>query len=191
MAMQRCEHGHFYDPDKSSTCPSCGVPGLNVETLIKDVASERYDTEVPTQAHGGGQGARGSAGHKDPGATVGLYEKKLGIDPVVGWLVCVSGPDKGRDYRIKSERNFMGRDPSMDIHISGDDGISRVKHAVISYNPRKHTFLLAPGESSGIVYHNGDEVISPVELAPYDEIEMATTKLRFIPFCGPGFNWEG
>ncbi|WP_424766536.1 hypothetical protein [Paenibacillus sp. sgz302251] len=30
-----------------------------------------------------------------------------GIDPVVGWLVCVEGPHKGNDFRLHSERNLL------------------------------------------------------------------------------------
>ena len=46
------------------------------------------------------------------------------------------------------------------------------------------------GESHGIIYHNDDEVIGPVELKAYDKIEMAQTKLLFIPFCGEQFTWS-
>ena len=70
-----------------------------------------------------------------------------GIDPVVGWIVCVEGQDKGRDYRIRTERNFIGRNDSNDIVIKGDDSISRERHAIISFNPRTNSFRLAPGDS--------------------------------------------
>jgi hypothetical protein len=72
-------------------------------------------------------------------------ERLGGIDPVVGWLVCIEGPDRGRDYRIHTERNFIGRAPTMDIAITGDPAISWDNQAVLSYNPRRHTFRLAPG----------------------------------------------
>ena len=35
------------------------------------------------------------------------------FDPVVEWLVCIDGPEKGRDYRIRSGNNYIGR--SQDI----------------------------------------------------------------------------
>ena len=69
--------------------------------------------------------------------TVGYYHKKVGIDPVVGWLLCVDGPEKGRDYRIRSGRNSIGRAENMDICISGDSSISRERHAIIAYDPKK------------------------------------------------------
>ncbi len=121
--------------------------------------------------------------------TVGIFRKKIGMEPVVGWLVCTDGPDKGRDYRIISQRNFIGRSEKMDIAISGDDTISREGHAIISYNPKKNSFTIYPGESRGIVYLNDDEVVSAIELKSYDVIELGQTKLMFIPFCGEKFQW--
>ena len=197
MPMKRCDHGHFYDTDKHTICPACGVSGLDIEaTLARGATTDRHDLDVPTQPRESvaptqaRQGPARAAGGADAGVTVAHYKKSLGIDPVVGWLVCTAGPDKGRDFRIKNERNFIGRSPGMDICIGGDDGISRERHAVISFNPRKKTFLLLPGEAHGLVYHNDDEVIGSVELKPYDRIEMGQSTLLFVPFCGASFSWD-
>ena len=192
MAMIRCDNGHFFDNDKNILCPACGITGLNVDaTIAKTGGNIRHDIDIPTKAFGSDPRVAGSSnGPIEAGVTVAHIKKKTGIHPVVGWLVCVTGADKGRDYRIRSERNFIGREPSMDICISGDSGISRERHAVISYNPRKKSFLLLPGESHGIVYHNGDEVVGPVDLSPFDMLEISETKLLFVPFCGDNFDWE-
>ncbi len=192
MSMKRCASGHFFDTGKHTQCPACGVAGLHIdETLATAAGSVRHDLDIPTRPREqpSRPGNPPGTGSSEPGVTVAQIKRTLGIHPVVGWLVCVEGPDKGRDYRIRSERNFIGRDPGMDICISGDEGISRERHAIISFNPRKCSYLLMPGESHGIIYHNDDDVIGPVELNPYDSIEMAQTKLLFIPFCGPQFMW--
>jgi hypothetical protein len=190
MANQRCENGHYYDTDKNISCPHCGVPGLNIdETLIKGASSERYDTEGQTVAQGGRAAGPAGGGSIDPTATVAVMPRKLGIDPVVGWLVCVEGTDKGRDFRIKADKNFIGRDPSMDICIPGDQGISRVKHAIINFDSRTSSYLLLPGDAHGNVYHNGGVVLGPINLLAYDTIELAQTKLIFIPLCGDRFSW--
>jgi len=140
----------------------------------------------PTAARGQGKPA---FVERDPDATVGVVRKKMGLNPVVGWLVCIEGPEKGRDYRIRSERNFVGRDPKMDICIGGDDAISHENHAVISFNPKKNSYLLAPGAGRGIIYLNDEEVATPTELKAYDSIEMGQTKLLFVPFCDERFKW--
>ncbi|MFI3187628.1 MAG: FHA domain-containing protein [Methylococcaceae bacterium] len=118
-----------------------------------------------------------------------MVRKKTGIDPVVGWLVCVDGPEKGRDYRIRSEKNYIGRDASMDICISGDETISRENHAMISFNPKNLNFRIAPGSSRGMVYLNNEEVDVPENLKPYDLIEIGQCKLMFVSFCGEKFQW--
>ena len=125
----------------------------------------------------------------DDGKTVAIMKKEKGIDPVVGWVVCIEGPAKGQDYRIKSERNFIGRDSSMDIAITGDNSISRENHAIISYNPKNSSFRLIPGESHGLVYLNDEDVYMPAELKKGDIIELGQTKLIFIPLCEGGFTW--
>jgi len=107
----------------------------------------------------------------------------------VGWLVCVEGADKGRDYRIRSEKNFIGRSEKMDIQISGDETISRENHAVVSFNPKNNAFKIHPGDGRGIVYLNGDDVDTPQELKPFDTVELGQTKLMFMPFCGERFQW--
>lgn len=177
MAMIRCPQGHFYDPEKNSSCPWCGVPEL-------DLDATRFAGEGKTLR------LSGSATPSDEGQTVALVRKKIGIDPVVGWLVCVEGPEKGRDYRIRSEKNAIGRGEEMDIVIKGDETISRSNHAFIIYNPKKRTFRIQAGESRGLVYLNGEEVAVSEELKPYDAIEIGQTRLLFVPFCGEKFEWQ-
>jgi hypothetical protein len=187
MSMKRCDNGHYFDSSKYSACPSCGIEDLDIQaTMIHRVPQA-------STAHSEGQTARldrpsGSEG--EPGVTVGVFRKKMGIDPVVGWLVCIAGGDKGRDFRIRSERNSIGRATHMDICLSGDDSISREKHAYVSYNPRKNSFLLTPGESRGIVYLNDEEVATPMPIKPFDVIELGQSKLLFVPFCGEQFQWD-
>ena len=191
MAMKRCENGHYFDLEKHSSCPSCGVANLHIQaTVAKGRAGLAPQARADLDSHTVARGqAKPAAVEHDPGATAGVVRKKMGIDPVVGWLVCIEGAEKGRDYRIRSERNFVGRGPKMDICIGGDDTISRDNHAVISFNPKKNAYLLTPGEGRGIIYLNGQEVAIPAELKAYDKVELGQTKLLFVPFCGNDFEW--
>jgi len=126
----------------------------------------------------------------EEGRTVAVDMKKVGIDPVVGWLVCIKGPSRGRDYRIRSGRNGIGRSESMDVQIAGDDTVSRENHAFLVYEPRKRTFSIRPGDGRGLVYLNGDEVVQAADIKGYDIIEMGETQLMFVPLCGGSFNWD-
>ncbi len=115
-----------------------------------------------------------------------------GIDPVTGWLVCIEGPQMGgRDYRILSEKNFIGRAEDMHIRIAGDNSISNRNHAVIVYDPKKRNFYLLPGDASGLAYLNNEAVYTPpTELAAYDVIQLGRSMFLFIPLCGVHFEWE-
>jgi hypothetical protein len=110
-------------------------------------------------------------------------------DPVVGWLVCLEGPDRGRDFRLHGEKNFIGRSPIMDVCVPGDDTISREKHGVLIFDPKKQAFWVLPGESAGLVYLNGEIVHSPTPINRDDVLELGQTKLVLIPFCGDKYTW--
>lgn len=64
MALQRCDKGHYYDPESYSSCPSCGVHDLDLQTT--------QARDVPISAGNGVTQARRDAGAKqrDTGVTV-------------------------------------------------------------------------------------------------------------------------
>lgn len=202
--MKRCTNGHYYDETKHSLCPHCGVNidlNLGVTMPKRPTPSEelgKTQAKFPdanpelgkTVAKIQENMKNNSVHRQNDSKTVAVVRKKIGIDPVVGWLVCIDGPDKGKDFRIRSERNFIGRSEKMDICIASDDAISRDNHAIVSYSPKKRLFRIYPGDSRGLVYLNDEEVIMADELKRYDVIELGKTKLMFIPFCSDNFEWE-
>ena len=110
--------------------------------------------------------------------------------PVCGWIVCVKGPRRGKDYRVMDGKNFVGRADDMDIQILGDNKISRRNHAVIVFDAKKREKMILPGDSNGLVYLIEQAVYLPQPLNAYDVIEMGDSKFLFIPFCGENFVWE-
>lgn len=127
-----------------------------------------------------------------PGRTIGIYAH-LGAaaEPVVGWVVCIEGPDKGCDWRLVGGRNAIGRGEGMPVQLAGDPAVSRERHAVISFDPRRRSFTLAPGDGSGLVYCNGREVVVPQPLMGGDRIELGASTLLFVPLVGESFAWGG
>lgn len=77
----------------------------------------------------------------------------------------------------------------MDIVIS-DSSVSREKHAVILYEPKKREFLAQPGESRELFYLNNEVVLNFEKLKAYDVIQVGNTKLMFMPFCSETFCWD-
>ncbi len=194
MPLKRCENGHYFEPTKHTSCPSCGVAGIDF-TPTRPKRDAGATAPAPdaagaavSQPDAANRAARQAA--LDAGKTVPLVRRATGIDPVVGWLVCVRGADRGRDYRIHSEKNFIGRSSSMDVCIVGDDTISRENHAAVSFNPKNLQFKLYPGEGRGLVYLNGAEVDAPVAIHAADRVEIGQTALMFVPLCGGTFSWE-
>jgi FHA domain. len=121
--------------------------------------------------------------------TIGIMKAKTGIDPVVGWLVCVEGASKGRDYQIMSGQNTIGRGQT-NISIKGDDSISREKHAVVIYDSKHNRFFIQGGDGRDLVYVNDVAILAVTELHAYDSIEIGKSRLLFIPFCGEEFKWD-
>jgi hypothetical protein len=108
---------------------------------------------------------------------------------VVGWLVCLAGPDRGRDFRLHAEKNFVGRSSAMDVCVA-DETVSRDRHAMVIFDPKKQTFWAVPGDAAGLVYLNGDIVNAPTQMNPDDVLEVGQTKLVLIPFCGEKYSWR-
>jgi len=183
----RCDSGHFYDPKKNATCPYCGVAASDA-TLPKKEPIVAARDEIGSTRPAGGYSSTPDAGRSgDLTIRVGMGETR--IDPVVGWLVCMHGPEKGKDYRIRSENNTIGRSDEMYISIK-DDMISRERHAYITFDPQTNKFYIRPGEARGLVHRNGNVVFQAEELHAYDQILLGQTKLVFVPLCGEHFKWE-
>lgn len=112
------------------------------------------------------------------------------IRPVVGWLVGVKGACCGVDYRLHSQRNFIGRGMAYDVNLP-DMKVSRSAAAVqVVYDPLSNEFLVAPGASGAISYLNGSAILTVSKLNAYDKLRVGDSELLFIPFCGEKFVWE-
>lgn len=215
MNLTRCNQGHFFDADKYPSCPHCnpGAPAMpntqdvNTQALTQAISpaaaaatssgpnlTQKLTEEVRqtapaapvTPVSGGLQNQV-----DDVNKTVGFFNKKAnGKEPVVGWLVCVEGKHYGEDFKIRMGRNFIGRGANMDIVLPNDSSISREKHSIIVYEPQENMFVLLAGESKELSYLNGQVVLSPQLLKPYDKIRLGGSVLMFVPLCGENFIWK-
>lgn len=164
----------FGNADIGATMPlegSSGFTGGNFEPTGFAGSVETYDEVTrPIPPSGGGA---------------------LGFTPVVGWLVCVDGPARGSDYRIRAGYNYIGRAEHMDICVRGDNTIGRERHALIAYDQEERVFFFGPADGKSIVRLNGKMVMNPQEIKLRDILTVGTTKLMFVPLCGEGFDWNG
>ena len=109
--------------------------------------------------------------------------------PCVGWLVALGGEHIGTDFRLKVGKNFIGRSPKMEIALTEDKSVSRERHAIVVYDPKSNMYLIQPGESSSLAYHNNNLLLTPEKLEAYDMITVGDVNLLFMPLCGAKFSW--
>ena len=183
MAIVRCDMGHFYDSGKSSSCPHCesSIGGMDDVKTVSGSVLERMSRAAGPEIVDFGAPKPGDE------KTIGIYKKEHGWDPVTGWLVCISGPERGRDYRLHTGRNFLGRAANMDISVSGDPEISRENHCSVVFEPKTQVFLLAPGGAN--TYLNKRAVTEAQELSSSDVIGAGVSEFVFIPYCSEGRGW--
>ena len=194
MALTECASGHLYDSAQYKTCPYCQGGVNRVEfggnsAIGKTVGGPGTVTPAPEV---GSTVAPGSyrAKENETGKTVAVLQKSMKVEPVCGWLVCIEGKEKGRDYRIEAKNNTIGRSEKMDICIKGDDTISRENHARLAYDVKHNAFHLIPAESTNSIYVNDEPVYVPTKLNAYDLIEFGESKFVFYPFCTDAFTWQ-
>ena len=181
MAVVRCENSHFYDDNRHSSCPHCVATSASPDDA-KTVSGANIESRALSQR-------LVDFGAVSPGdeKTIGIYMKKHGQDPVTGWLVCVKGPEKGRDFRLHSGRNFLGRAPNMDISVAGDEQISRENHCTLVYEPKTQAFFLMPDSAN--TYLNGENITEAALLKDSDIIKAGASEFMFVPFCRKGREW--
>ena len=196
------------DADGTAKVPSSGGSGagkvVGVAGSGQGVRLPGFGGSAQTPAAGGGGGAGGGGAappaggaNRQGGGPVtqlvlhGTAESKTEQDdPVVGWLVVMKGPGRGRFRPVFYGQNSIGRAPDQRISIDfGDGGISREDHAYIAYDEVQRKFFVRDNGKANLVRCNGAPVMMPTEINSGDLISIGATTLRFVPFCGPDFDW--
>lgn len=173
--------------DYGATTPISGVDNFGATEPIYGGGGDIGETMPPMQDNGfGGNGVEDYEEATQPVSLGGI----AGFTPVTGWLVCVDGPARGKDFRIRAGYNYIGRAEHMDICITGDNKIGRERHAMIAYDPEEKVFFFGPADGKSIVRLNGKMVMVPSEIQAYDVITIGATKLMFVPLCGERFSWD-
>ena len=184
---------HYYDAEKTADCPYCkrieegrgGDP--TAAASASDLASP--PRREPTVA-------KGRSVHVEREATSPWYGeeqdgKKEAFEPVVGWLVAIEGPARGRDFRLKPGRNIIGRSMESDVCIESDDLLSG-EHAIIYYYGEINGFFVEDKQSKHGTYllPNKELVIERRPLKDGDKVKVGKTILLIKTLCNEAFKWE-
>lgn len=202
----KCKNGHWYDPNVYRSCPHCKRNNEKLSLMLDNVEEDDKtvsiaDVDISLGQQLGeivGESVNNQISLDMPAGTYGDDDDKTisfgffgitGIQPVTGWLVCLTGGEKGKDYRLHSGKNFIGRSNTMDVVLIDDKTISRDKHGSLTYDPKGNAFYLAP-EGGNTVYLNGEMLETAQKLQTDDVITIGETDLVFIPYCKEDRKWE-
>lgn len=191
----KCPNGHYYDSERYASCPFCdGVmdaAGSEMTVPMPDMFEGDISATIPDVA------PSVTVADEDFDKTIGMAVWNGGqstdakpVTPVVGWLVCIKGPEFGKSFELNAGRNFIGRSDESDVALKGDQAISRKEHAIIVYDPKAGRFHAQPGSSSELFYVNGEVVLQVTGLKDRDILSLGETTLVFVPFCNERFTWE-
>ena len=199
--LEQCPNGHYYNSALHPTCPICAQGSIPATEPFPATSSPRgtYTADAPDMAENPGfprtepvsvdRSVSTPSTPFQPTMIGGDLNVPGGVEPVVGWLVCVEGPMRGNDYRLHAGYNYIGRELG-DVRISGDQQISRQNHAMVAFDDADGIYYAGPSAGRNLLKVNGKTVLNAVELNRYDIISIGTTKLMFVPLCGEHFSWK-
>ena len=201
--MQRtCSAGHVYDAEQFPSCPYCNRNTRAIQ-FGATAAPAGYGATTAPAGYGAAPAGRDDTigqtvmpeairrrmEQERDNRTVGEFKRKLGYEPVVGWLVCVEGPEVGKDYRLFGRINSIGRAEGNDVVLAQEHTVSQKNHVRLAYDAKHNNFQLIPGEGTNVTYLNDEPLYVPQKLNAYDVLEMGDTKLIFVPLCNERFHW--
>ena len=207
MAITNCPNGHYYDDSLFPECPYCRKSGQqpgrfdNTEFAGAMFGGTPSNNSVPNQktrivsaeAANPGTNAPVPFGGSGPKTQMYYDVKEYSSDPAGGWLVCINGPDKGKDFCVITEKTLIGRSGNKSYKVElSDEKISRNSAvAVIAYLQDSSSFMISPVPGGNLLIGLNDKVIyGPVALNDNDRIRIGDTVLVFMSFCNQNFDWD-
>ena len=177
-----------------------GITQFNeIEGNVQSPKSERAKHEnispmVSTNGRSGRVRTRllpegGQCGSNNPSA--GFDTMRAGrVRRPVGWLVIIEGPGTGDWFALESGLTHIGRGVIQDDCVDfGDQTISQLNRAFITYDIAQHRFQISQGEGINWVRLNGVTVEVKADLSHGDRIAIGNTTLRIAAFCDDHFSW--
>ncbi|MGN1168339.1 MAG: FHA domain-containing protein [Lachnospiraceae bacterium] len=203
--LTKCNNGHWYDTSVYRACPHCKLESEKLSIRLNDVEEDDRTISIAEADISLGEELGAIIGNKansfiptpdslnggaDDDKTISFgFFGMMATQPVVGWLVCMTGSEKGKDYRLHAGKNFIGRSPNMDVVLVDDKTISRDRHCSVIYDPKGNAFYVT-AEKGNLMYLNDQMIDVSDKLKEGDIITIGETKLMFIPFCKEGRIWE-
>lgn len=155
--IKRCNKGHWYDTSVDKVCPHCKRESEKLGIRLNDIVEDDRTISIAEAGLSLGDELDAIIGNvtsvpmpesgdekSDDDKTISFgFFGTAALKPVTGWLVCMTGDERGKDFRLHMGKNFVGRSPSMDVVMVDDKKISREKHCSVIYEPRGNLFYLS------------------------------------------------
>jgi hypothetical protein len=183
--------GKSDDPDKTRAYGQGGY---------YDDEEDEDDDDVTRAAIPGGRAAEGGAKPKAGRITIEpgsgghgpriTYPVDTASQPVCAVLLIVKGPGLGVAVPISYGRTLVGRGGDARLQLNlGDDQLSGM-HFIVSFDEADGSFDIREADAAtNHTYVNGARVRSAAVLGAGDVIKAGATEFRFVPCCGPDWNW--
>ncbi len=199
MSMQKCDKQlHIYNTAVYDSCPMC-QPETDINTKNNtaiDTGNHTRQIEDEGNTFAFTQKLSGTNNNQEHTTIISFGDdEEVSSDnlPVVGWLIVIDGPGKGKDFRLVQGENNVGRgsdnEVCMNLGIETDKSISREAHVTVVYDNKANEFFIERGSSRNLPMVNGKTIRRSQDLFHGDIIEVGQTKLMFVQLCGENFKW--
>ena len=164
-----CAAGHQLE-DSWQICPYCQKTGYAVAAAADAKTRMEAPSSAPARA---ASEAATVAGFK----TVVVPDKRK--PAIVGWLVALTGEQKGEDFQVREGQNILGTSPDADIVVR--DSAASARHASIRHKEGKF-FLVDLDSENGTRLNDGEQPIARETLKDNDVIRIGELTLKFKCF---------
>ncbi len=210
MADKRCENGHFID-ESWDLCPYC--PAEESGSEIPIVRPSRFGSQDARTSPPSPPATPAPRRPPEPAAPPPVVVPRRETAPVqappmertvaaqkitaetpankryvVGWLVGLTGANRGESYAVRIGRNILGRDKRSDIVVNDDQASSH--HADLVFRPEEKRFILMDHNSTNGTYVNEMEIEPRRDLISKDVVRIGSQRFLFMPLCDEGFYWD-
>lgn len=176
MKLQKCENGHLFDNDKFVVCPYCA--GQSEGEILKTSIELANKPKAEVKAKAKKTKTEEAAPAEAPAPKQ---------DKVTGWLVAVSGRDKGRSWALTEGRNFVGGAEEAEISLT-DPSVKPERQAVVVFDPETATHTATPCETKQLFYLNDKACLVPTALASGDTLRVGKVTLVLVPLNAAAFD---
>lgn len=124
----------------------------------------------------------------DVGKTVSYFNSSTSSEPTVGWIVILSGSQRGLDFPIYSGKNAIFRRGADELICTNSNVDVSKAELLIIYDPKSKQFI---GQSVvSDCYVNGISIENMTLLNDRDKLALGNITIDIVFLCNSEFDWK-